>query len=209
MSLSPSVPLLRHKYKHIIASPSYISYHLIPIDSILYSVSHPIKETWRSDRADSRIAPTQWETALLCNDVSHWLGANLESTLGGSHDKPPSLLFNDKQLQWKLGCIGQETCDSLTSLSVTRKYTKSKRNRLLINVNNRAINEWNDIWGHCTNVQLVTCDDSTIITHDDVIKWKHIPRYWPLCREFTGLRWIPRTKASDAELWSFLWSTPQ
>ena len=27
-----------------------------------------------------------------------------------------------------------------------------------------------------------------------------------LCREFTGPRWIPRTKASDAELWCFLWS---
>ena len=25
-----------------------------------------------------------------------------------------------------------------------------------------------------------------------------------LCREFTGPRWIPRTKASDAELWRFL-----
>ena len=24
--------------------------------------------------------------------------------------------------------------------------------------------------------------------------------------EFTGLRWIPRTKASDPELWCFLWS---
>ena len=29
----------------------------------------------------SRFAPRQWETALLCNDVSHWLGANLESAL--------------------------------------------------------------------------------------------------------------------------------
>ena len=26
-------------------------------------------------------APSQWETVLLCNDVSHWLGANLESAL--------------------------------------------------------------------------------------------------------------------------------
>ena len=26
-----------------------------------------------------------------------------------------------------------------------------------------------------------------------------------LCGEFTGPRWIPRTKASDAELWCFLW----
>ena len=30
----------------------------------------------------------------------------------------------------------------------------------------------------------------------------------PLCEEFTGLRWFPRTKASDAELWCFLWSAP-
>ena len=33
------------------------------------------------NRVDSRFAPSQWETALLCNDVSHWLGANLESAL--------------------------------------------------------------------------------------------------------------------------------
>ena len=29
-----------------------------------------------------------------------------------------------------------------------------------------------------------------------------------LCVEFTGPRWIPHTKASDAELWCFLWSAP-
>ena len=40
--------------------------------------------------------------------------------------------------------------------------------------------------------------------HEDVIKWKHFPRYCPF--EFTGPRWIPHTKASDAELWWFLWS---
>ena len=32
-------------------------------------------------RSDFRFAPSQWETALLCNDVSRWLGANLESAL--------------------------------------------------------------------------------------------------------------------------------
>ena len=31
----------------------------------------------------------------------------------------------------------------------------------------------------------------------------------PLCGESTGHRWIPLTKASDAELWCFLWSTPE
>ena len=32
-------------------------------------------------RDDSRFAPSQWETPLLCNNVSHWLGASLESGL--------------------------------------------------------------------------------------------------------------------------------
>ena len=32
-------------------------------------------------RADSRFAPNQWETALRCNAISHWLGASLESAL--------------------------------------------------------------------------------------------------------------------------------
>ena len=30
---------------------------------------------------DSRFTPSQWQMGLLCNDVSHWLGANLESAL--------------------------------------------------------------------------------------------------------------------------------
>ena len=30
-----------------------------------------------------------------------------------------------------------------------------------------------------------------------------------LCGEFTGPRWIPHTKASDAELWCLLWSAPE
>ena len=34
-----------------------------------------------SRRADSRFAPSQWETVLLCNDVSHWLGPSLELVL--------------------------------------------------------------------------------------------------------------------------------
>ena len=39
---------------------------------------------WHSGsfRADSRLAPSQWETSLQSNAVSHWLGANLESALG-------------------------------------------------------------------------------------------------------------------------------
>ena len=44
---------------------------------------------------------------------------------------------------------------------------------------------------------------------DDVIKWKHFPRNWPFVRGIHRSRWIPRTKASDAELWCFLWSASE
>ena len=40
-------------------------------------------------------------------------------------------------------------------------------------------------------------------THDDVIKWKHFRVTGHLCREFTGHRWISRTKVIDAELSCF------
>ena len=39
--------------------------------------------------------------------------------------------------------------------------------------------------------------------------WRHQMETGPLCGEFTCPRWIPRTKASDAELWCFLGSVPE
>ena len=41
-------------------------------------------------------------------------------------------------------------------------------------------------------------------THDDVIKWKHFPRYWPFVRGIYRSRWIPHTKASGAEMFSLI-----
>ena len=46
-------------------------------------------------------------------------------------------------------------------------------------------------------------------THDDVIKLQHFTRYWPFVRGIHRSRWIPRTIASDAELWYFLWSASE
>ena len=37
---------------------------------------------------------------------------------------------------------------------------------------------------------------------------KNFPFLGPLCGDFTGHRWIPLTKASDAERWCFLWFEP-
>ena len=44
---------------------------------------------------------------------------------------------------------------------------------------------------------------AVFLLDDGVIKWKHFPRYWPFVWGIHRSRWIPRTKASDAELWSF------
>ena len=49
-----------------------------------------------------------------------------------------------------------------------------------------------------------------LLIHDDIIKLKHFPRYWPFVRGIsTGQRWIPLTNASVAELRCFLWSAPE
>ena len=45
--------------------------------------------------------------------------------------------------------------------------------------------------------------------HDDVIKWRHFPHYWPFVREIYRSAVDSLTKASDAELSGFLWSMPQ
>ena len=42
-------------------------------------------------------------------------------------------------------------------------------------------------------------------SHDDVIKWKHFPRYWPFVRRIHRSPVNSPQKASDAELWCFLW----
>ena len=42
---------------------------------------HNIRCFYSFIRADSSLAPSQWQTSLQSNAVSHWLGANLESCL--------------------------------------------------------------------------------------------------------------------------------
>ena len=47
--------------------------------NVMYLIGSPL--SMYICRAASRFVLSQWETALLCNDVSHWLGANLKSAL--------------------------------------------------------------------------------------------------------------------------------
>ena len=62
---------------------------------------------------------------------------------------------------------------------------------------------------HYTSVDGCFVEPLPESSHDDVIKWKLFRVTGHLCGIFTGLRWIPHTKASDAELWYFPWSAPE
>ena len=72
-------------------------------------------------------------------------------------------------------------------------------------------------YGHCgvqSNTRYDGLDvdskhDHHQLAHDDVIKWKHFLRYWPFVRGIHRSPVNSRTKASDAELWCFLWSAPE
>ena len=60
-------------------------------------------------------------------------------------------------------------------------------------------------WAEESNVGAV-CKRKALISHMMTSSNGTIFRVTgPLCGEFAGHRWIPRTKASDAELWCFLW----
>ena len=49
-----------------------------------------LDDSGKMSRADSRFAPSQWETSLQSNAVSHWLSANLESALNADSRFAPS-----------------------------------------------------------------------------------------------------------------------
>ena len=66
-------------------------------------------------------------------------------------------------------------------------------------------------WDCCyiTRRQKLKTNSAMPLYHDDIIKWNTFHITGPLCGVFTGHCWIPLTKASDAELWCFLWSVPE
>ena len=76
-SCDPTMHCILPRIHYSIIIPQSIfrlAYHVV-------SWQHQSNATHILYRADSRLVPSQWETALLCNEVSHWLDANLELAL--------------------------------------------------------------------------------------------------------------------------------
>ena len=61
-----------------------------------------------------------------------------------------------------------------------------------------------NIWPHSTATSLINKEYVTTSSNRNISRVTG-----PLWRESTGDRWIPLTKASDAERWCFLWSAPE
>ena len=59
--------------------PAQVVYLLLDLWSLIES--HLSTSQSHYNKADSSFAASHWEAALLCNNVSNWLGANLESAL--------------------------------------------------------------------------------------------------------------------------------
>ena len=87
-------PLLEYwRYCSLLVNHHHIHIESVPVTSrsvhapLIRSGSHPESHHQYMEyipsniRADSRFASSQWETALLCNGITHWLGASLESAL--------------------------------------------------------------------------------------------------------------------------------
>ena len=82
---------------------------------------------------DSRLAPSQWETSLQSNAVSHWLGANLDSTLKlswmmtGMTSMPCSLQWRHMELG---GVSDHQPHECLLDRLIRRRLKKTSKLRV-------------------------------------------------------------------------------
>ena len=54
-----------------------------------------------------------------------------------------------------------------------------------------------------TTLVWYSCRRPSLHSHNDVIHWKHLPRYRPFVKGTTGYRWIPLTQVSETEFGRF------
>ena len=90
---SPSIHLFWHRTE---LNRSHKQSYMLRHASFFHSFCGIITKLNIKYRADSRFAPSQWEMVLLCNDVSHWLGASLESTLDAFPTCDKNIIQNNR-----------------------------------------------------------------------------------------------------------------
>ena len=105
--------------------------------------------------------------------------------------------------------------ETLSGLSCIRAYQQQQR--FIVNADHRLNNSVASFYAlQCSMRYMQTCDhyldfyfDAVSLSMMTSSNGNIFRITGHLCGEFTGPRWIPRTKASDAELWCFLWSASE
>ena len=122
MNSSRGVPWRNYSasVRHVIRSTHWSRLDDHPLDllhatlRLKPALAHFTLEKNRHYRADSRFAPSQWETALLCNDVSHWLGARIDDVRPRKWPRPATNLWQTTQMsilhiwplcQYQIDCV--------------------------------------------------------------------------------------------------------
>ena len=118
-------------------------------------------------RADSRLAPSQWERSLQSNAVSHWMGANLESAL--RHNGQNNVQTKATNFDRTILCL----------------WTYQDVFDIGLNDNTYRVSAWNSYH---------KCVSCFLYFHEIVLE---------------SLRNVSETTPSEAELWCFLWSSPE
>ena len=92
-------------------------------------------------RADSRLAPSQWETPLQSNAVSHWLGTSLESALlcmcvfVGVWQKHVIFVLTMVASQASISCFMQNPANLYYIITVLKYHSNSASGCWLLIVN--------------------------------------------------------------------------
>ena len=140
-------------------------------------------------------------TSLDSKQTSQWNPVNMPTSQWFIHHLLCSFVHSHPITHlnyWNMCRLGCAIMLAAT-LSGTRYETISKHH-VASNVNIITyIEEIVKYWGNWKSPRKKV---NTVTTHDYVIKWKNYPRNWPF------VPGIPRTNASDAEHWCFLWSGP-
>ena len=97
--------------------------------------------------------PSQWETTLQCNVVSHWLGAFIKWSL----------------LTWQCCHMSIKVSHFTSYLTVSQKLTK---------INNKETTPNLQFWPFVLGIHWQAVSNMAG-NHDGIIKWRHFPRYWP------------------------------
>ena len=142
----------------------------------------------------SAIQNSHWLPTIT--DALFWVNINLcFSVLMSAIPRHRAILTDDDVMKQKsfphYGCFvrgfpSQRPVTRTSDVSVMLARTKWTNTRFAGDLRHHD---------HATSLYMMTSSNGNIFRVTD-----------HLCGEFTGHRWIPRKKASDAELWCFLWS---